>query len=264
MIDQETLERHGRAYGELHLAITFTDGIDGEDAKRVTRKGWPQTKPLPDSDYGAGLVSGRAARHNLAVALGASGLIGIDVDGAEGAALLRRIHPELLPSTITVETGKGWHFLYHCPTSLSNVAKIELGPEGLEVARDGYFVAPPSRHPSGRTYRFAEGRAPWEIPLAVLTHKHLQPFLDHATCDRERSVASTGPIEAGGRHRHLRRIAGAMCRVGAHEEAILAALLVENQTRCSPPKDERLVRDLARDMHARYAPAHTGRHVEAA
>ena len=39
------LDRHGRAYGDLHLAIAFTDGIEGDDAKRVTRKGSRGTRP---------------------------------------------------------------------------------------------------------------------------------------------------------------------------------------------------------------------------
>jgi hypothetical protein len=255
---RELLERHGRAYGSLHLAVAFSDGLEGEDAKRVTRKGWPNTPRLADPDYGAALLAGRGANRNPAVVLAASGLVGIDVDGPEGVALLREINPSdsgrQLPRTLTVATGKGWHFWYRRPEGLTGSAKIELGPEGLEVAKDGYLIAPPALHPSGRVYRFAEGLAPWDIAPAVLTHEQLAPFLAQAKTSRAAEIASTGPISEGGRHRHLFRVGCAMRRVGAGEESIRAALLTENAQRCEPPKAEWLVRELARDIADRYQP----------
>jgi hypothetical protein len=253
------LQRCGHAYGNLRLAVAFTDGLDGEDAKRVTRKGWPATPPLGDGAYGAALLAGRGENRNPAVVLGASGLVGIDIDGPEGVALLRRINPpeqgRQLPRTIAVKTGGGWHFWYHRPEGLVGTAKIELGPEGLEIAKDGYLVAPPALHPSGHVYRFADGLAPWDIAPAVLTHEQLAPFLAYAKTSRAAEIASTGPIGEGGRHRHLLRVGCAMRRVGACEESIRAALLAENASRCEPPKAEWLVRELARDIADRYQPA---------
>jgi hypothetical protein len=248
------LERHGRGYGVLGLAVAFTDGIVGDDAKRVTRKGWPATPPLADGDFGAALLKGRGERRNPVVVLGASGLLGIDVDGPEGAELTRQIAPGRLPPSVTVETGKGWHIYYRRPSWPADVAKIELGPEGLEVAKDGYLVAPPALHPSGHVYAFAAGRELWTIPIAELSARHLEPFLAHAKRSRAIEIASPEPSVSGGRHRRLRRLAGAMVRVGATEAAVLAALLVENEHGCKPPKDERLVRELARDMARRYRP----------
>jgi len=253
----ELLEQHGRAYGELRLAITFTEANAGDpQAKRVTAKGWPATRPLADGDYGAALLKSRGTGRNPAVVLGASGLVGIDVDGTAGIRLLHELHPARLPRTVTVETGRasGFHLWYRRPARLTGSSKIELGEAGVEISKDGYLIAPPGVHHTGRVYRFAEGLAPWEFPPAVLAFEHLHPFLAYANRDRKRAVAAAGPIAAGGRHRHLRRIAGAMCRVGALEQAIVAALLIENEARCCPPKEERLVRELARDMHARYAP----------
>jgi hypothetical protein len=248
------LERHGRAYGELGLAVTFTDGSEGEAAKRVTRRGWNTTPRLADGAFGAALLAGRGLRRNPVVVLGASGLVGVDIDGKAGANLLRELHPDRLPRTVTVRTGKGHHLWFRRPADLRDVAKIELGPEGLEVSKDGYVVAPPARHPCGRIYAFVDGRAPWDLPLAVLTEQHVRPFLAHARRSRSEAIVSTGPILEGGRHRHLRRIAGAMRRVGACEESILAALLVENVQRCAPPQDEPLVRALAHDIATRYQP----------
>ena len=254
IVDPREPERHGQAYGELHLAIAFTDGIDGDTAKRVTRKGWPQTPRLADGPHGAGMLQRDLSRRNPVVVLGASELIGIDLDGPAGVELLRELHPEPMPRTVTVQTGKGWHLWYRQPAGVDGCAKIELGPEGLEVAKDGYLVCPPAVHPSGRVYAFASRLAPWDLAPVELTVEHLQPFLAHARQSRAAEIISTGPISEGGRHRHLRRVAGAMRRVGALEESIVAALIVENERRCSPPKPERLVRELARDIAHRYPP----------
>ena len=81
--------------------------------------------------------------------------------------------------------------------------------------------------------------------------------------DAERADDSS-PVTAPGRHRHLLRLGCAMRRVGAGERTIAAALLAENAARCTPPKDEQLVLELAKDIVNRYPPgaAHerSGRH----
>jgi hypothetical protein len=252
---EQVLDRHGRAYGRLRLAIAFTDGLDGDGAKRITRRGWPNTPRLADPEHGAGMMR-RAASRNPALVLGASGLIGLDVDGPAGERLFKHLlGGRKLPPTILVATGKGWHFWFARPAGLDGVAKIELGPDGVEAAKDGYLVAPPARHPSGRAYRFAEGHAPWDLEPAELPREILDVFLAHAKRDRTAAIVSSGPITEGGRHRHLRRVAGAMRRVGATADAIEAALTVENAQRCQPPQPEHLVRELANDIARRYAPA---------
>jgi hypothetical protein len=45
-----------------------------------------------------------------------------------------------------------------------------------------------------------------------------------------------------------------MRNVGAGEPAILAALRSENERRCFPPKADAAIRELARDIAARYQP----------
>jgi hypothetical protein len=45
-----------------------------------------------------------------------------------------------------------------------------------------------------------------------------------------------------------------MRRRGAGGATIAAALLVENRDRCTPPKDEALVEELAHDIAHRYPP----------
>jgi hypothetical protein len=245
------LERHGREYGRLRLAVAFTVGLEGADAKRVTTRGWDRTPRLSDPEQGAAIVRTRGERRNPAIVLLPSGLVGIDVDGPEGVELVRRLVPEGLPSTVAVETGKdeGYHLWYRAPDAARS-AFVELGPEGITTKANQYLVAPPSVHPSGRIYTFA--RAPWEHELAVIPTRLLERLERAARVERERRVVAVGPIAAGGRHDHLMRLACAMRRRGAGEATIAAALLVENRDRCAPPKDDVFVLELARDIARRY------------
>lgn len=64
-------------------------------------------------------------------------------------------------------------------------------------------------------------------------------------------------IPEGGRNGHLTSLAGSMRRPGMTPEAILAALRVENEAKCSPPlQDEEVVRIAA--SIAKYPPAKVG------
>ena len=253
------LERHGHAYGELRLAIAFTEGITGDPrAKRVSTPGWDKTEPLPDGPFGAALLKGRGLKRNPVVVLRPSRLLGIDIDGPEGIAHLKRIVPEGMPRTVAVETGKeqGYHLWYARPADTQTVF-VELGPEGIRAKTGQYLVCPPAIHTSGRVYRFAEGRAPWDILPAVLPTDVLGRLERAASLERKRDATSSGPILAGGRHDHLLRLGCAMRRHGACLEAVEAALAAENTVRCQPPKPDGVVQALARDLTRRYGPETT-------
>ena len=247
LIDRSERELCGQVYGELGLAVNFTDGIRGDSAKENTR-GWKQTEPLPHPARGVALLTSRLDRNPIVV-LGASGLVGIDVDGAPGRSLLRNCGADF-PTTVTVVSGRedgGHHLWYRPPAGApSGVVKVQL-KDTVIASSNGYFVCPPARHPSGRTYRFVKGREPWTIPIAELplaTVERLASMARTARADRRRIV--TGPVLPDNRHEHLRQISWAMRRYsGASLEAIKAALLAENAGRCQPPKDERLVHALA-------------------
>ena len=82
----------------------------------------------------------------------------VDIDGDEGIRVLNE-HGYMLPTTSRVNTGKGWHFWYRRPEEVSLVRKIRVLPS-VDLLMNGYVVAPPSRHPSGKTYA-------WDIPLSL-------------------------------------------------------------------------------------------------
>jgi len=71
-----------------------------------------------------------------------------------------------LPKTVTVETGKGYHRYFRGDGRKIRNSAGKIG-EGLDVRGDkGYVVGPGSVHPSGKVYRFKEGRALDQIDVA--------------------------------------------------------------------------------------------------
>lgn len=249
------LERHGRAYGELRLAIAWTESREGEAAKRVSSTGWNKTRRLADPEQAAAILRHRGEKRNPAIVLRASGLVGVDIDGPAGVALAKQLVPEGFPASVTVTTGKedGFHLWYLAPEGARS-AYVELGPEGVTTKTNQYLVVPPAVHPTGRVYRFAEGRAPWERKLTVLPLELLERLERAAHGDRRERTVTAGPVVAGGRHDHLLRLGCAIRRHGCGEPTIAAALLAENEARCQPPQDEKLVRSLAHDIATRYPP----------
>ena len=105
---------------------------------------------------------------NVGVSCAASGLLVLDVDPRHGgAATMRRLLVELgkLPMTVAAATGGGgWHLVFKLP---AGELRGEVGP-GVDVKARGYIVACPSVHPTGRRYRWLDGRGPGEAEVAEL------------------------------------------------------------------------------------------------
>ena len=95
----------------------------------------------------------------------------LDIDGPAGLAALRQLQGAAglpLSSPLVATGGGGWH-RWFAPTGLGN-----RPPRGLAHVdwrgKGGCVLAPPSRHISGRTYRWLEGpdQAPLpEVPAAL-------------------------------------------------------------------------------------------------
>jgi hypothetical protein len=184
----------------------------------------------------------------VAIVTGAvSGLVVLDEDGPEAQEALRDKH---LPATPTVRTSKGWHrYFRHPGFECRNFAR-KL--PGLDFRGDGgYVLAPPSLHPSGRRYEWANTLSPDDVPLA--------PCPDWLL-DLLRPVPSGEPIPKGQRNSTLVSLAGTMRRRGMTQQEIETALLAVNARRCVPPLPEEEVRAIARSV-ARYAPAEAKRPV---
>ncbi len=177
-----------------------------------------------------------------------SGIVVLDVDPRHGGdESLCTLDP--LPDTAMATTGGGgWHYFFRHPGDEVRNSVGKLG-DGLDIRGDGgYVVAAPSIHISGQCYRWMRdpraGIA--DLPACIL---------DRLSGPKQASQAAravTGIIPAGRRDDTLASMAGSMRRRGMTQEAILAALRVENE-RCVPPKDEADLVRISRSV-ARYQP----------
>jgi hypothetical protein len=78
-----------------------------------------------------------------------------DIDSAEGWHGLRHLLGGAMPAGPEVRTGgDGWHFWFE-PTGYGNRVRLLPGVDWRGAG--GYVVAPPSRHASGRAYRWIRG-----------------------------------------------------------------------------------------------------------
>jgi hypothetical protein len=178
----------------------------------------------------------------------------IDIDGNEGRASLAALEMQhgQLTDTLTSSTGRddgGEHrwFKYPADCEIRNSAS-RLG-NGLDVrGAGGYVIVPPSTHPSGRIYQWAnQEHAITDAP---------RWFLDLVTAAEKKpriQAAEIGILCKGARNDGLTRFGGAMRRRGASLEELEAALLEANERRCRPPLSTDEVRRIAASV-ARYEP----------
>jgi hypothetical protein len=104
---------------------------------------------------------------------GVTRLVGLDVDEAGGEELLRRLSAGDLPVTLEFTSGKGRRLLYLVPPGVELRPTPKPGGEAVEngelrlLGLGSQTVMPPSRHPTGRYYRWAPGRGPGEVEPPV-------------------------------------------------------------------------------------------------
>lgn len=98
-----------------------------------------------------------------------SNVIVLDIDPRHGGD--KTIKGKEIPDTWTVKTGGGGlHYYFKYPNlgkKIKNFTGENVDLPGVDLrASGGMAYAPPSIHPSGNRYEFAEGLAPWEVDLA--------------------------------------------------------------------------------------------------
>lgn len=116
---------------------------------------------------------GKNPHANIGVATGASRLVLVDadrhhsgVDGVDELHHLERKYGELPEGPIALTGGGGEHRLFRRPVG----ADFKLHPwplaPGVDTRADGgYFIAPPSRHASGRTYEWDAAHDPTDTTV---------------------------------------------------------------------------------------------------
>jgi hypothetical protein len=187
-----------------------------------------------------------------------SGIVVIDADPRNGASETSKVlRKELgpLPRTLKASSGGGGrHYIFEYPgfgVRGDNRGDL-LGP-GFDVLSDGhYFVAPESNHLSGKWYRWVKGRLPDDTPLATLPDMWLARLRPRAE-PKVRKVRGDGATDVleGRRNKHLASLAGRLWRDGISVDALVAALLAENDKHCKPPLDRSEVEKIANSI-AKY------------
>jgi len=174
------------------------------------------------------------------------GPIVLDVDGPSGADLLDTL--ALPPTRMATSGNKGKQHLYFAPHASQVVPRIiKIKVKGtkrdLDILGDGgYVVAPPSVHPkTGKTYHWLNKSALEPLPdkIARLVRLHQK--------DKVYAAAEPLPeiLSEGERDSLLTSLAGTMRRRGASEDAILAALREENETRVTPSLPDKQLKKIA-------------------
>jgi hypothetical protein len=196
---------------------------------------------------------------NLGIVTGAiSNLVVLDVDpqhgGAESLRALEARHGAL-PRTVEALTGGGGRHLYFAYPLQPLANRAGLAP-GLDLrAEGGMVVAPPSIHPTGRPYRWAESLSPEECGLAPLPLWLLRLASEGQTggrghtLDYWRALVSNGVVE-GQRNNTIASLAGHLLWHGVDAEVVAELLLSWNRVLCRPPLDDdevqRTVQSIAR------------------
>lgn len=107
-------------------------------------------------------------RANIGLAAGV-GFWALDIDADKGAiealAELEARHGPL-PATVTAITGSGGRHYYFAPSARPLNWANRLGTKLDTRNTGGSVVAPPSLHLSGERYRWIDGHAPGEVPIA--------------------------------------------------------------------------------------------------
>jgi putative DNA primase/helicase len=197
-------------------------------------------------------------------ATGQSGVLVLDVDPANGGEKsfdhLVGLYGIDVFRTMRARTGGGGVHLYYVANPHRNITTSAglLGP-GLDTRGvGGFVVAPPSPHASGHAYAWDE-RGPREmIPFPEALWAHMESQRRHNGARNGRAPPIPDVIQASTRNVTLSSLAGTMRHRNASYDAIYAALMVENETRCRPPLDESEIRTIAQS-YARYPPGWRGR-----
>jgi len=126
--------------------------------------------------------------YNIGVNCKTSGFFVIDIDprsgGEESFEKFEAFVEGALPPTVEATTGKyeingktiyGRHLYYKCDINEDLIGNLtKLGFKGIDIKHNGYVLISPSRHISGVTYEWVEGKEPWNLSIAEAPEELLQ------------------------------------------------------------------------------------------
>lgn len=200
---------------------------------------------------------GKTQEANIGIATGnKANLVVLDIDfqhdGPKSLDALVAKYGQL-PETITAKTGGGGkHFLFSMPSIEIRNTDSKIA-HGIDTRGEGgYICAAPSVHPSGARYQWIN--PPSKTELASMPGWIVE-LVTRNTGLTNLSVSLDGEnvYAPGTRHSAFVSLAGTMRRRGMSEAAIYNALMAENR-RCTPPHDEKDIRDIAAGV-CKYTPS---------
>ena len=229
-------------YAELGLAVfplayrnkvpAVVGGCKVATTERTTIERWWDKNP----QYNIGIATGNKS----------SGLVVIDLDvdknkGIDGYDVLRdwqNKHGEL-PETWQSITGRGgYHYFYKDAIVHSNRVGLY---EGVDIRGEGgYIVAPPSVHPNGNIYEWEQGPEEYEIAqVDNIVNDFLKGEKQRRDSEHKTNFKVPELIPEGKRVDTIVRLIASLRTKGLDDDAIKAAVRVENEKRCNPPLKEK-------------------------
>lgn len=184
------------------------------------------------SDANIGICTGKASEILV---------IDIDIkhDGDKTLQELENEHGKLPLTPKVISGGGGSHYYFKYPDNVDHIKSRSNIAQGIDVRADGgYIVAPPSWHASCNCYKWIKGQSIHDIELAEIPDWLLNLTLDDKKKNNYNQAKNESFIEDGCRNSTLTSLAGSMHVRGMSKEAILAALLADNDLRCNPPLSE--------------------------
>lgn len=199
-----------------------------------------------DATTDAAIVKGwwqRWPNANIGIATGSKsgGLVVIDLDtdedrGIDGYLTLKNWEKEhgILPDSWRSITGRGGnHIFYKTNRDVRNSGGLL---EGIDIRGEGgYIVAPPSVHKNGNKYEWEY--APDEFDL-VEADETVYKLLDTKKHEKSNEFKVPDIIPDGQRNDTMYRYACALQSKALSDEAIIAAMKIENDLKCNPPLAE--------------------------
>lgn len=184
---------------------------------------------------------------NIGIATGkrSGGIFVIDLDidedkGIDGYHTLEDWQREngCFPDTWTAITGRGgYHLYFKTKNEVRNRAGII---DGVDVRGDGgYVVAPPSIHQNGNRYEWEYDPSEFKIAEA---DNNVNFFLESGMKTPSTRFSMPDIVNDGERNELIFRFACMMQAKGASDEAVFAATMAENTSKCNPPLEEKEVR----------------------
>lgn len=229
-------------YAEMGLAVfplvcrdkvpAVVGGCKVATTERTTIERWWDKNP----QYNIGIATGNKS----------SGLVVIDLDvdknkGIDGYDVLRDWQNKhgKLPETWQSITGRGgYHYFYKDAIVHSNRVGLY---EGVDIRGEGgYIVAPPSVHPNGNIYEWEQGPEEYEIAqVDNIVNDFLKGEKQRRDSEHKTNFKVPELIPEGKRVDTIVRLIASLRIKGLDDDAIKAAVRVENEKRCNPPLKEK-------------------------